>query len=344
MRQFATRARTATIVVAAIFLAVLSNVSAHSQTSAPSASSDTEGALTLYSSQPAGQTQIVVKAFEKTYSQIKVNVLQLTSGPLFSRFAGEVESGVHQADVFVTGSSAIYQKSPEFFRRLTKEEIPAIADLPKVVAPENEHYLIVGAGPFKSAYNTGLVTKRDIDEHLKSWKDLADPYWRNKIVTSDPRATTLYMSWFRTMRQTYGDEWLRAIAANKPAIVDGGSTAVQQVAAGAYHLAFPVALAHIMPIQKKGAPIDGFVPEGPVIAIVSSLAIAKDAPHPKAALLFAKWLMTFQTQSLLCPTTVPVLPGEAEGCSQLSPNHVGTVDVIPEVEQKQIMGLLGIKS
>jgi iron(III) transport system substrate-binding protein len=146
------------------------------------------------------------------------------------------------------------------------------------------------------------------------------------------------------MRQTYGDEWLAAVAANKPTIVDGGSVAVQQVAAGAYSLAFPVALAHILPIQGRGAPIDGFVPEGPVIGIQSSLAVAKNAPHPKAAMLFATWMMTLQAQSIFCPTSVPTLPGEAKGCAQLSPKHIGTIDVIPEVEQKQIMTLLGIKS
>ncbi len=81
-------------------------------------------------------------------------------------------------------------------------------------------------------------------------------------MTSDPRATTLYMSWFKTMRETYSDDWLKAVAANQIGVVDGGSIAVQQIAAGAYALGFPVALARIAPIQSKGAPVDGYVPEG----------------------------------------------------------------------------------
>jgi iron(III) transport system substrate-binding protein len=324
-------------------LAASLSISAIAQEAPPAAPPDVEKTVTLYSSLPAAHTQIVIKAFEKAYG-IKVNALQLTSGPLFSRFAGEAQSGIHQADVFITGSSAIYQKSPQLFHRLTKDEIPAVAKLPKVVAAENAYYLNVGVGPFRGAFNTGIVSKEDLAKHLKSWKDLTDPFWKGKLVTSDPRTTTLYMSWFRTMRQTYGDDWLKAVAANQPAVVDGGSVAVQQVAAGAYALGFPVALAHINPIQNKGAPIDGYIPEGPVIGIQSAMAVAKDAPHPKAAMLFATWMMTLPAQAIFCPTSVPTLPGEAKGCGQLSPNHVGTVDIIPEVEQKQIMNLLGIKS
>ncbi len=54
----------------------------------------------------------------------------------------------------------IYQKTPQLFHRLTKDEIPAIANLPKVVAAENEHYVNVGVGPFRSAFNTGMVSKK----------------------------------------------------------------------------------------------------------------------------------------------------------------------------------------
>ena len=311
---------------------------------APAAPADVENALTLYSSLPSQQTQIVLKAFEKAYPQIKATALQLTSGPLFSRFAGEAESGIHQADVFISGSSVLYQKSPELFHKLTKEEIPAAADLPKTVAPENEYYLNLSVGPFQAAINTSMVSKKDIQTHLSSWKEVADPFWRGKIVTVDPRSSTVYMSWYRTMRQILGDDWLRAIAANKPTIVDAGSTAVQQVAAGAYQLGFPVALGHVFPIKSKGAPVEAVVPEGPVVGIASSMAVPKKAPHPKAAMLFARWMMTLETQSILCPTSVPTLPGEAPNCPQLSPNHVSTVDVIPEAEQKQIMSLLGIRS
>lgn len=323
--------------------AMLSAMSpAHAQ--APAAPADVEGELTLYSSLPSQHTEAILKAFEKSYPQIKARALQLTSGPLFSRFAGEAESGIHQADVFISGSSALYQKSPELFHRLTKDEIPTAVDLPKSVAPENEYYLNVNVGPFQGAINTGLVSKQDVQAHLKSWKDAADPFWRGKFVTVDPRSSTVYMSWYRTMRQTYGDDWLRAIAANKPGIVDSGATAAQQVAAGAYHLAFPVALGHIFPVQRKGAPIEALVPEGPAVGIASSLAVPKKAPHPKAAMLFAKWMVTLPAQSTFCPTSVPTLPGDVEGCPKLSPNHVGTVDLIPEAEQKQIMGLLGIRS
>ena len=308
------------------------------------AATATENSLTIYSSLPAQTGEQIFKNFEKAYPQIKLNILQLTSGPLFSRFAGETESGVHQADVFVSGSAVLYQKSPELFERLTKDEIAEAANIPPYVAALNEHYLNVAVGPFQGSYNTGMVSKQVLQEHFASWKDVATPFWRDKIVTVDPRSSTVYMSWFRTMRQTYGDDWLRGVAANNPGIVDGGATAVQQAAAGAYDIAFPVAFGHVFPVKQKGAPVEGILPQGPAVGIQSSLAVPKGAPHPKAAMLFARWMVTLQAQSSFCPTSVPTLPGDIAGCPKLSSEHVGTVDVIPDDEQKQIMTLLGIRS
>ncbi len=309
----------------------------------PAAPAGVENALTLYSSLPAAQTEALTKAFERAYPQIRMSTLLLTSGPLFSRFAGEAESGVNQADVLISGSSALYQKSPQLFERLTKDEIPTAGDIPSYAAAQNEFYLHVAVGPFQGAYNSSMVSQKDIQENLTSWKDVVKPFWRGKFVTVDPRASTVYMSWYRTMRQTYGDEWVKGVAANQPGIVDGGSTAAQQVAAGAYHLAFPVALSHTYPVKQKGAPIEGIVPEGPSVGITSSLAVPKKAPHPKAAMTFARWMVTLAAQSTFCPTSVPTLPGDVATCPKLSASHVGTVDVIPEAEQKEIMALLGIK-
>ena len=324
-------------------LAIAASNFVSSASAQPAAPAGVETALTIYSSLPAQTGDQIFKAFEKAYPQIKITALQLTSGPLFSRFAGEVESGMQQADAFVSGSAVLYQKSPEFFERLTKDEIPEAANIPPYVAALNEHYLNIAVGPFQGAYNTSSVGKADLDQ-WKSWKDVATPFWRDRIVTVDPRSSTVYMSWFRTMRQTFGDDWLRGVAANKPGIVDGGATAVQQAAAGAYDIAFPVAFGHVVPVKQKGAPVEGILPQGPAVGIQSSLAVPKKAPHPKAAMLFARWMVTLQAQSSFCPTSVPTLQGEAPNCARLSPNHVGTVDVIPDDEQKQIMSLLGIKS
>jgi iron(III) transport system substrate-binding protein len=310
------------------------------------AAAEKEGTATLYSSMPAGDTAALVKAFEKRFPKVRIESLRLTSGPLFSRYVGEVESGLHPADVFTTGSAALYQKSPDLFRRLTAAEIPNAAKLPAQVKAENDRYLNVVVAGFRASYNTAMIPKAEIEKRLRSWKDLADPYWRGKIVTVDPRASTIYMSWFWTMRKTFGDDWLRAVMANNPRIVDGGSTAAQQVAAGAFTVGFPVATAHIGPVQSKGAPIAAYIPAGPVVGIQSSLAVPKDAPHPNAGMLYARWMMTREAQETVCPTSGPTLPGPAinPNCPELSPEHIGAVDIIPDEEQKTILTIMGIKS
>ena len=51
-------------------------------------------------------------------------------------------------------------------------------------------------------------------------------------------------------------------------------------------------------IKRKGAPID-WVPVEPVAARPQGIAVAKNAPHPHAALLFADYVLSPEGQELL---------------------------------------------
>jgi iron(III) transport system substrate-binding protein len=54
-------------------------------------------------------------------------------------------------------------------------------------------------------------------------------------------------------------------------------------------------------IREKGAPL-GFRVLAPAIVKPEGLFIAKNAPHPHAALLFAEWVLSEEAQSFLATT------------------------------------------
>lgn len=329
--------------VAAILLC-LSPVAARAQTFSIEkieATAATEGQLNLYSSLPPLNTQRFIASFEKKYPKIKVSFITLISGTMFSRYTAEVESGVKQADLLLSGSSALYQQRPELFQPLTTRNVPGLAKFPANVRAKNESYMVVMVTPHFITYNTRLVSAADLKAHLRSWKDIADPFWRGKLAIVDPMSTSTVMSWLRTLRGAYGDDWVRDVSKNNPRYVDGGTSGVQQVAAGAYFLAMPTASGHSTAIRSKGAPLALAEIEGPAHGIESSVAMPKQPVHPNAALLFANWLVTPDAQDTNCPDQVPLYAGLGGACANLSKEHIGSVDVIPEADQKSLMSLLG---
>lgn len=307
------------------------------------AAATAEGQLNLYSSLPPLNTQRFIANFEKKYPKIKVNFITLISGTMFSRYLAEAESGVKQVDLMLSGSSALYQQRPELFLPLTTRNVPGLAKFPANVRARNEAYMVVSVTPHYITYHNKFVTPSDLQTSLKSWKDLTLPFWRGKLAIVDPMSTSTVMSWLRTLRGAYGDDWVRDLAKNNPRYVDGGSSGVQQVAAGAYLLAMPTASGHSAAIRAKGAPLALANVEGPAHAIESSVAIPRQPVHMNAAMLFANWLVTPEAQGTNCPDQVPLYRGLGGACADISKDHIGSLDVIPEAEQKQLIGLLGRK-
>lgn len=306
-----------------------------------SASVAAEGQLILYTSSPDADVEIMVSAFREAHPEIEVRWTRLVSATLFNRFVGEAEAGVVQADVLYSGSSALYQQRPELFESLNAENVPNIGEGPKV-ASALDSYLVASVSPHYITYNTDLVSQEDLDAHLASWEDLADPVWQGAVALLDPSATTNYMSWYKIMRAAYGDEWLERLGDNDPVFIDSGSTATQQTAAGAFSLTGPITASQSAEIRRHGAPVAVMQPDGPAHAVEFALALAKDGPNPDAAFAFANWIISSEGQATICELgLVPVMPDPAQGCLELSPNHVGSIDVIADNEQQEILRLLG---
>jgi iron(III) transport system substrate-binding protein len=70
------------------------------------------------------------------------------------------------------------------------------------------------------------------------------------------------------------------------------------VAAGETPVGLSMYNSNIVPLKRKGAPID-FVPVQPVVGRPQGIGVAQNAPHPHAALLFADFVLSPAGQTLL---------------------------------------------
>jgi iron(III) transport system substrate-binding protein len=221
-----------------------------------------------------------------------------------------------------------------------------VPNIAKIIVPaKNSHYVVGEILPHIVAYNSDTVPAVDVKEHLKSWKDLADPRWRGKIAMVDPKISTNMVSWLMLMRATYGEDWVKAFTANQFRVVTGGPSGVQQVAAGSFQLVIPSVANHSADIRAQGAPIALLSPDGPTHGLEMGMGLPLTAPHPNAARLYVNWKLGQDAALLLCKIGgAPNFPPPAGvPCPTISPRHVGSNDMITPEQQKDVLTAYGMK-
>ena len=92
--------------------------------------------------------------------------------------------------------------------------------------------------------------------------------------------------------KVFGPEFLKAIAAQKPALYPDGIAGIDRMVAGEHDFTYWAAEATVYTRWVQGAPIRWVHPDlTPVWANVW-FGISKYAPHPNAGRLFLSWLMS----------------------------------------------------
>jgi ABC-type Fe3+ transport system substrate-binding protein len=153
--------------------------------------------------------------------------------------------------------------------------------------------------------NTDLVKANDVP---KSWDDLLNPKWQEKITMPDPtrHASTATFLW--NLQKIKGDKWLdfvRALAKQKPHLVESYSSVPNAIVRGEAALG----ISYIQYVPQTKGPI-GFAPIDQVFADPSDAAISAKAVNPNAARFLIDYLCSPEGQKKIAETHEFVLsPG-----------------------------------
>jgi ABC-type Fe3+ transport system substrate-binding protein len=244
-----------------------------------------EGTLTFYSSIPVADINALTAAFEKKYG-IKVNVWRADSEGFLQRIVNEAKAKRFDVDVSSGSSSAL---EPLYRENLLQEvKSPYLADLiPESIAPHRQ-WSSVYLNTIVQAYNTNLIKKESLP---KTYSDLLDPKWKGKLGIEAED-----FDWFAQAVLELGEErglkLFRDIVATNGISVRKGHTLLNNlVIAGEVPLALTVYSFSVQQSNAKGAPVDWFIIP-PLIARPTALGVARNAPHPYAAVLFYDFLIS----------------------------------------------------
>ncbi|MDB6016463.1 MAG: Extracellular solute-binding protein family 1 [Pedosphaera sp.] len=127
-----------------------------------------------------------------------------------------------------------------------------------------------------------------------SFSEATNEMWRGKVALAYPLFGTT-AAHFQALRQQWGDErwqnWCRALAANKPMIVDGNSVVVKLVGAGEASFGFTDS-DDIAGAQREGLPVAALPLNDESLLIHNTVGVLRGAPHPSAAQQLFEYLQS----------------------------------------------------
>ena len=247
-----------------------------------------EGIVNFYGTLAQINAEKILPVFEKRYPGVKVSQLDVTSDQLVTRATTEARAGKTLGDIFQAPLKTVMQMRDQ--KLLLEVSLPEAKDYPADLkgadwVASNLQFTVV-------AWNTTLVKTQ---EEPKQFDDLAESNWKNKLI-AEPRDVELLVGLAK--HKFKNDEraiaLLRRFAANNVEFHKGHSELTELLTAGQAVMCL-TCYAHQYPGRiKKGAPLRILLTEG--IASIDATAVFRNAPHPNAALLFARWAASEEGQ------------------------------------------------
>jgi iron(III) transport system substrate-binding protein len=244
-----------------------------------------EGTLTLYTSATTGDIGAILEGFEKKYG-VKVNVWRASSEAVLQRAVTETRARRYEVDAFETNGPELEAMHRE--KLLVAVKSPYLAELvPQAIRPHGE-WVTTRFNIFVAAYNTNLVKKEELP---KTWADLAAPKWKGRLGIE-----AYDHDWFGGVVEGLGEaQGLKVfrdiMAANGMSVRKGHTLLSNLVVSGEVPLALTIYHYRAVQLKAKGAPIDWFALP-PAVARPNGVAVARNAPHPHAAVLFYDYMLS----------------------------------------------------
>jgi len=247
-----------------------------------------EGRIVYYTADFTEPEQEIIKAFNKRFPFVKVEMVRAPGGQLITRIKTEAAANKLLADVVNHSDRGLMLGIADHFQDWAPPNAKAYRDDVQV-APQLWPKTTLG---WSIAYNTELEKNPP-----KTWMDLCKPeYGPKKIgqVVAPSGGTT----WTRIMfeRQTFGDDYWKKQAATQPVLFPSGAPTSDAMVRG--EISIGVLLYNIAYIKKRdGAPVDIIFPSDGVPLNYYAAGVTKTAANPNAAKLFLNWCMSEEGQT-----------------------------------------------
>jgi iron(III) transport system substrate-binding protein len=265
--------------------------------------------ITIYTTQDSGNwAQSYGPLFYQQYpwAQGKVNYVSLSAADETTRLLSEFQAHSVQADL-ATGTLAplipVYQAGA--FLNYTSPEAKLMNYKADDVGPA---WLVTNLAVVHMVYNPTFLSPSQVP---KSWSDLANPIYKNKIAFQSAAAlsiTTAEFYYLYTVMGNSSGQWtnlMKGIAANHPLLPSTAGTAESDVLNGQAAIGIDVLDSYVTALKGSSTAPLKIVDIEPLVYTPGVVAITAGAQHPAMAKLVEAWFIstpgqtaTYQTNHL----------------------------------------------
>lgn len=265
-----------------------------------------EGSVVIYAS--ASSASALKEAISLFRQKFGIN-LELTTGrgrELIVKVTRERSAGLFIGDIFFGGLNTIYS---DVKPSGVLDQLEPLLMLPEVLDPKVWYGGVLplsdkGRYVFKwAAYPTamlGINTDMVKPGEIKSYYDILDYRWKDRIIINDPTAPGTAFAGFASLiyNKIVDPDFFRKLVAQQSQILRDERLQVDWLARGKYPVALWPLTVWMAEFQKAGAPVAHIeVKEGVYLSAGgANLTLLKNAPHPNAASIFINWFLSKEGQ------------------------------------------------
>lgn len=286
------------------------------------------GTITVYTSQPAEQMDLVVQAFNADHPEVTVEVFRSGTTELMSKLQAELAAGATPADVLLIADAVAMTQLKAEGRLHPYAEAP-VEGLPAGVVDPDMTFFGTKLITTGIVYNTDLVA-----EPPTAWADLTDPAVASSLIMPSPLYSGAAVIHVGTMVQqpAFGWGYYEALAAGGAVAGQGNGTVIEAVARG--EKAYGMIVEYMaLNAQGEGSPVGFVFPQEGVSTITQPVAIVEGTDNLEGAEAFVDWQLgrAAQEQSVeqgyfpLLPDVAPPEGYPAVGSLKVLPTDAARV-------------------
>jgi iron(III) transport system substrate-binding protein len=255
-----------------------------------------EGSVTLYCSMDLPIAEKISKSFEAKYPGISVKMQVAGGERLFQRIGQEQASKLAIADVVESTDpvhAAVWKRNGWL--------LPGLPDDVVKMWPAGDRdpdgcFATFRLSTSPMAYNTKYLKPADAP---KSFADLTDPKWDNRLTKSNPAYAGITMSATLELSKLLGWDWFRALAKNHVLQTQSATETPHKIATGERLVLVDCSEYVLLRLKAAGSPVEVIYPTEGMPTSQGNLVVMKGAPHPNAAKLLQAFLFSHETQEFM---------------------------------------------
>lgn len=280
--------------------------------------------LVIYASHPTEMIDFFTARFNELHPEIQIELISGGTGDLLGRIQAEASNP--QGDLLWGGGSYTGSSAPELF---SKFDSPILKEIdPELIDPEGYN------APFDAftmvlVYNKELVPESEVPHN---WADLADPKWKDKIVSANPASSSTAYGALVNWKIIGGWDLVEGIAKN---LIIADSSSAPFTATGNGESPLGVAYEEGAYRWLDSGKIGIIHPDDGIILRAEGLFQIKDGPNAVNAKMFSEFLLATEQQQALVDNFVGWRPANVNVAFPKDLPAAKDVNVLPFPKEAQ---------